>query len=407
MKLQEYKKLMTILFANNTRRGFVGWRDCGRLCMAVTGELEAAKEALCAENRYADLFSLANWTYVKWSNTDKDDSGGDTQYFCECVYDIWETVYMNGESCISHDSMLETMLEYLDGRVLDYMEDDIYKFILRHFKNEKELARKEQFLLKVMEDIKKHLPEREILQYDLAVKEDYYVRVMADQKRPIREIRDFLNTRNGYTNRKLLAQIEQEYGNYDEAIAIYRSQIEERPESYWSDAPRKALMKIYLLQGNQKAYNDELYNMMCAHTEDSRYYLEYKALFTEEEWKTEWEKLLEKYKNRLHSINSWLSFEDRYDLIMNNAEPDDEFVIDAYEKELFDLYPERCFQVLANAADRQAQRSKKRRDYKYIARILKKIAAHPGGRALAAELAEKYRMQYPRRTAMIDELKKF
>lgn len=42
-----------------------------------------------------------------------------------------------------------------------------------------------------------------------------------------------------------------------------------------------------------------------------------------------------------------------------------------------------------------------------IARTLKKIAAHPEGRVLAAELAAKYRAQYPRRTAMIDELKRF
>ena len=63
--------------------------------------------------------------------------------------------------------------------------------------------------------------------------------------------------------------------------------------------------------------------------------------------------------------------------------------------------------MLANAADRQARISKNRRDYKYIARTLKKIAIHPEGRVLAAELAAKYRAQYPRRTAMIDELKRF
>ena len=63
--------------------------------------------------------------------------------------------------------------------------------------------------------------------------------------------------------------------------------------------------------------------------------------------------------------------------------------------------------MLANAADRQARISKNRRDYKYIARTLKKISAHPKGRELAAELAAKYRTQYPRRSAMMDELKRF
>ena len=76
-------------------------------------------------------------------------------------------------------------------------------------------------------------------------------------------------------------------------------------------------------------------------------------------------------------------------------------------KKLFSMYPDRCLKVLANAADRQARTSKNRRDYKYIARTLKKMVAHPGGREIAAELAVKYRTQYPRRSAMIDELKRF
>lgn len=63
--------------------------------------------------------------------------------------------------------------------------------------------------------------------------------------------------------------------------------------------------------------------------------------------------------------------------------------------------------MLANAADRIIQTASKRRDYRYAAGILAKIAAHPGGREIAAGLASKYRDQYPRRIAMIDELKMF
>ena len=92
---------------------------------------------------------------------------------------------------------------------------------------------------------------------------------------------------------------------------------------------------------------------------------------------------------------------------MDSAEPDNDFLIDTYGKKLFMLYPQRCFKVLATVADRNAQTSKKRGDYRHIARTLEKIAAQPGGRELAAELAAKYRAQYPRRTAMLDELKRF
>lgn len=407
MRLSDYKKLITRAFANNTRRGYADWYDCGRLCTDVIDCLETTREELCAELRFSDLFALCNWTYVKWSNTDKDDSNGETQEFCDCIYDIWEGIYRDGEQSFNHNKMLEGLLELLDGRVIDYLEDRIYHFILNHFKEEAELARKEQFLLKVMEALKEQIPHKDSLLYSLYVKEEYYARIMADQRRPIEEIRNYLNDRDSYSNQNLLAQIETLYGNYDEAAAIYKAQIQSRPDSYWADEPRKALMEIYKLQGDTASYNDELYNMMVGHTGDASYYLEYKGLFSEKEWEDKWRELLDKFKNKLPAINLWLSIEGRYDLIMDNAEPDNEYTIDTYGKELFELFPERCLRVLENAANQRVQSSKNRRDYKYIARTLKKIAAHPGGKELAAELAEKYRSMYPRRTAMLDELKKF
>ena len=165
---------------------------------------------------------------MKWSNTDKDDSNGETQDFCACAYAIWETIYNEGEQFFPHNKMLDTLLEHLDGRVYDYMEDTIYDFVLRHFKSEEELAKKERFLLNTMENLKRQIPENDILKYSLYVKEHYYARVLADQKRPIQEIREFLHSRDHYTDTELLAQIETEYGNYDEAIALYKGMIEER-----------------------------------------------------------------------------------------------------------------------------------------------------------------------------------
>jgi hypothetical protein len=303
--------------------------------------------------------------------------------------------------------MLDTLLKHLDGRLIDYMEDDIYDFVLKHFKTQEELARKEQFLLALMDKLKKQIPEKEIVQYTLNVIEEYYARVLADQERPIEEIRDFLNKRNRYSTRELLAQIEKDYGNYNEAIALYKEQLAERSNYYWADGPRKALMDIYKLQGDTQAYNAELYNMMLEHTGEDKYFLEYKALFTKEEWKVKWDELLAEFNDRLPMINLWLSLEGRYDIIMDNAEPDDEYVIDRYGEKLFGLYPERCLRILVNAADNSVVRSKNRRDYRYVAKTLRKIAAHQGGKELASQLAAKYREQYPRRTAMLDELRDF
>ena len=119
MKLQDYKKLMTRLLPGTHRRGSSDWRDCGDLCMDVIGETwKEQRKSSALRVRYEDLFKLCNWTYVKWSSTDKDDSNGETQEFCACVSEIWETIYNDGEQILPHSKMLDTLLEHLDGKSL-------------------------------------------------------------------------------------------------------------------------------------------------------------------------------------------------------------------------------------------------------------------------------------------------
>jgi len=407
MEVKEYKKEISSAFSSHARGGFVDWRNCSRLYQDVTGCLENASRNLSSEQRYAELFDLCNWTFVKWNKTDKDDSYGETQEFCDCVSEIWESIYREGEQSLSHSKMLEGFLKILAGKESGDLEDYIFRFILGHFKNEDELAKKEMFLAREMDDLKKRIPEEDILKYTLYVLEEYYAQVLADQRRPIEEIRVFLRASENYRSRELMAQIETLYGNYPEAVSLYRELIAEHPDGFRSNSYRKALMDIFRMQGDTESYNEELYGMMMYNPSETNYFLEYRALFTEEEWKREWADLLVKYRARMWAINPWLNLEGRYDLIMDNAEPDNESVLELYGDRLFPLYPERCLKVMANATDNLAVNSNNRRDYRYIARMLRKMSRYPGGRELAGELAEKYRKQYPRRPALLDELKKF
>jgi hypothetical protein len=404
MELKEYKQEITRIFAGNRKNGFVEWHRTRSLLSDTISSLETAKDELCAQKRYEDLFSLACWTYIKWGNTDKDDSGGETSEFCACIYSIWERIYEEGMERLSHDRMLEKFLKLLEGKVRDYMEDTVYDFILGRFKNEKQLARKDAFLLKVMEDLRQKMKENSTYKYSLYVKEDYYAGLMAERKRPIEEIRDFLCSRDRYGNKMLLAGIEADYGNWDEAAALYRAHIAERPAPYWSDEARKLLMEILKAKGDREGYNSELYEMMMIHPETDRYFREYKALFKEEAWSRQWEKLLEHYAGKYRMIVSWLNNESRYDLIMDSAEPDHLEIVDEFENKLFELYPERCLKVLENYADLRADNAGKRSDYRSLARFLKSLSSRQGGGNLASELAEKYRKKYPNRPAMLEEL---
>lgn len=399
--ISEYKKEITAIFSSNTTRGFSDWRQCGSLCMDVCDFLKNASDALSAEARYADLFEITNRCYLKWSSTDKDDSNGETQNFCASVQENWSIVYDKGEEDISHGVMLKWFMEQLEGHtVIDYMEDDLYDFLLKHFKDENELVMKKEMLQKVMES-------SDTSKYSIPVLQDYYIRVLADLKTSIDEIRAFVAKAGGYSIWETLANIEQEYCNYDAAIALYEKRIAERPDHYWSNGPRRALIDIYKKTGDKEKEFEQLKNLLWANVGDRDIFLEYKQHFSETQWPDEWDKILKELKNHPGGTQRY-AIEGCFDIIMDKIEeqPVSDELFDVYE-ELEELYPDRCFKVRVECVRAAAKIASKRSDYRWLARKLQKICKYTGGEEMARKLAMEFVAMYPRRSAMIDELRPF
>ncbi len=398
---EEYKNEITAIFSINTTRSFSDWRQCGNLCMDICGFLRDAADALSKEERYADLFEITNRCYIKWSTTDKDDSNGETQDFCASVQDNWGIVLEKGQDDISHTLMQKWFMEQLEGHtVIDYMEDDLYDFLLKHFKEEEELVLKKKMLARLMKS-----PDTS--QYSIPVLQDYYIRVLADLKTPIEEIRAFAAKDDGYSIWETLADIEQEYGNFDAAIAIYEKRIADRPDHYWSNGPRRALIDIYKKTGDKKKEFEQLQKLLWENVGDSDIFLEYKQHFSEDRWPAEWDRILEKLKEH-HGGTQWYAIEGRFDIIMDMIEepPTSDGLFDIY-KELEKLYPERCFKIRVECVRADATRASKRSDYRWLTKKLKKISKYDGGMEVARALAAEFVDMYPRRSAMIDELSPF
>lgn len=77
-----------------------------------------------------------------------------------------------------------------------------------------------------------------------------------------------------------------------------------------------------------------------------------------------------------------------------------------YEKVLRKAYPERVRNLLLRQLDQQMRQASTRNAYARVAQSLKHLYGYPGGRKMAAELARTWRTDFPRRSAMLEELKK-
>ncbi len=90
MTLQDYNADVTTIFRRNTYRGFADWRQCGNLEYDLINYLDKAAKDLLKEYRDKDLFDLVCVSFVKWANTEKDDSNGETQNFVATAFELWD-----------------------------------------------------------------------------------------------------------------------------------------------------------------------------------------------------------------------------------------------------------------------------------------------------------------------------
>lgn len=70
------------------------------------------------------------------------------------------------------------------------------------------------------------------------------------------------------------------------------------------------------------------------------------------------------------------------------------------------VYPERVRDLRLRQLDAQMRQASTRNAYARTAQALKHLCGYPAGREKAAELAAGWRRDYPRRSAMLEELKK-
>jgi len=414
MELKEYMDEINTIFRRHTRSGFVDYYHCRRLASDMENLLEKAMRDLPKSGLYKELFDISCRAFIKWGNTNKDDSDGETQYFCELVNDAWNAVYNAGAENISHSKMLDWFMKNLDGSVIDYMEDDIYEFMAAHFTEPELMQRKLDFYnFQIAEAARKlkapELEHKYYREFTITRCHEYILRLKADMGCPIEEIRKYSESFKSHSAKEIMADIEKRYRNTDRVIALYRELADAEDSRIFSKCEwRTKLKDLFREIGDRENYELELKAAMDIQIGNLELWKEYKSLFSNEDWPKIREACFLRMNPCDHRPLPWYEEENRYDLIMkaielgNSAE-----TLKHYEKKLKKIYPERCLNVLSSYAENQAAEAHERRDYRNIAKILSRIEKYDNGDEIAHQLAEEFRARFPRRTAMFDELEGF
>lgn len=407
MTLDEYNNELKSIFASCSNRSWYDWKSTGILCDRVSSLLGMAKRDMFSDGRDVELFELSCKAFIKWSKAELDDSNGETQYVAGIISDIWDEIYQRQSKSIDHDTMLRWFLKNLNGSVIDYMEDCLYDFVGNHFDEPNLLEEKYQFLERKIESAS-HLNDDgwkktftinrcRLAQFD----------ILAKQQKPIEMIRAFAETISWNEAKEHLAEIELVYGYVEKAINIYKDLIFQNAKNDFEATKYRVRLKdIYKSQEMTEDYISLLKELILSNLGNMSFYHEYKELYAEDEWPDKRDELFALFPKGNSGADGIYHEEGRLDLLMDNIEvANDSWSLKRYEKELFAKYPERCILLLVQEADKQVVRADKRSRYRYLADTIKLIKRCPGGKEIADGLIHKYCAMYPRRSAMIEELR--
>ncbi len=393
------------IISSYKRRGVIDYDNAYQCALDVLSEIQSVVNRKLFFGDYKGAVDCALFVMRKFSGTDMDDSDGGTSLVCNECIDFIEGAIADSTAEKHAFKKIMSYLKKPNDKEW-YAADLLESFLLEHFDKPEYYAVKLAF---IDERIERELDQE--FPYNL----DNYLKAKLSI---IRKSGADDETINGfYREYWRYASVEEDYieaanasGNIKEAERVLTELID-LPYEYGlsSGYCREKLLEIYQNSGEKEKYRSILYDLV---TEEYDFgmekYFELKELYTDSEWAKLKDGLLKKIrKNNRKYYPEILQKEGLKEKLL-------QFVLDEkglwlaqkYEKYLIDDYPEQLFEKYKKELNEQMAFAYKRDMYRDIVRILRKISRLEGGKPLVKSLAEKWRAEYPRRRAMLEELDK-
>jgi len=343
---------------NNSHKGYVDWYHASDFAGGLSNFLESKVKFLIEKNYLEQAFELTNLVFHCIGNIDMDDSYGGSTYVADDCYECWKLIL---QKCDNQQK--EKIRKWFEAHQNVY-ENAIIKRI------------------DYMEML--GCTEAEILEYRKSNRQFFVIREM--------EINEALNIQDYEKAKQILLESKRLDANYPKQVKKYSRQ----------------LIDLYKRNGEIEEYRKELlYQLQNCSQEDLKYFLALKEIMSS--WK-EWESTVDLIINSnrdLYFVCKILNEQKRYEELMDKIKKDDNiYLLDEYEKNLKKALPDSVIEIYTKFVSKEVQRVSDRNGYRHLMVYLKKISKISNGKEVASEIAEQWKVEYRRRSAMMDELRK-
>lgn len=396
---------------NNSHRGFVDWYHASDFTGGLSCFLESKVKILIEKNYLEQAFELTNMVFHCIGNIDMDDSDGSSTYVADKCYECWKLILQKSDN--QHKEKIKKWFEsHQNGYVIDFMEEYLQEFLFSEFLSEDLIKEKIEELDEIisMSYGNNECPSIYSIHYgceNVIVKRIDYMKMLGCTETEIMEFRK--QNRNFFVIREMEIEEALDAQDYEKAKQILlESKVLDAEYPKQVKKYSEQLIALYEKNGELEEYHRELlYQLENCNQKDLEYFLALKNTSgSGKEWENIVNRIIISNKN-LYFVCEVLNEEKRYEELMDKIVKNDSiYLLDEYEKNLKKTLPASVTEMYKEYVMQEVQRVSDRNGYRHLMKYLKKISKIPNGKDVAIQIAEQWKVEYRRRSAMMDELRK-
>lgn len=389
------------------RNRFISYYEADGFISELEEIIEEDVRRMIDNDNYLSAFEVMNHIFVLIGSVDMDDSDGGTGMLAASIYQLWLELLAN-VNAEEKKKMFDWFTSHMDGSVIDYLEEYIEQILMNEFEEKEYENAKLDFVEGMIARAERsdsdwsrsYTVGKWVVRYLDCLNEK---EVLKEQVEEIcKKYWDNSSVRRYYIDSCMKNK------EYDHVLQILDECIllDKRYSGLVSEYSEKK-KEIYLLQGNKKAYIDQLWQLVLKHKAGDLYlYRELKKQYTADEWLIKREEIFEKlpaYSN----VDRLYKEEKLYDRLLSDVlNAPGLYALQEYEKILKNEYPEQVLNKYNDEVNKMAMHTSDRKQYAQLVSLLRKMKHMKGGAELVEQIAAEWKVKYKNRPAMMDELSK-
>lgn len=386
------------------------WDNTYDLTCSLEGFLDSRVEALIDRGAAWTAFELTNEVFRTIGTVEPVGYDYSLEELAGRCYELWEKIYRKA-SDKEKDRIKEWFVSRHRRKRLDWTGEYFAEFIAN------ELASKDE-LVKQIEELDALLTKRGNSTDCGHIVSSFGYRISVIEKRiecmrklgaSAEEIDSFCTQNKHFSAaRNLLIQKALNDGDMSQAESLLLESMElDKDNEALTEEYSRQLLMIYKETGNDAAYTKELKHYLLNYSQnDMELFRELKVRMAGE---AEWDSLVDRVieKNRYSYVEyDILIEEERFSQMMDFLDESNNFyIMGKYYDLLCEKVPDRVVEFYARLAMEGMERASKRSHYQVAVSYLRNMCINDEGRLLAECIADTWKKEYPRRTALHEELR--